>query len=136
MEISKELEMANTAFYSALNAILTGDITEMVGLWSHAADVTCLGPAGGLLIGRESVFAAWKHQATLKMQGEVHPEKMHFFEEGNIGIIQCIEIGNHNANGKTQQINIRAINIFRKEEGKWKMISHQTDLWDFFSLTP
>jgi ketosteroid isomerase-like protein len=133
MEISKELEAANAAFYTSLNSMLIGDISPMENLWSHAPDITYLGPAGEVLKGREEIFASWQHLASLKMHGDVHPENMHFFEDGNIGIIQCVEIGTHQIKNKQEKINIRASNIFRKENGKWKMISHQTDLCQVLS---
>jgi ketosteroid isomerase-like protein len=38
---------------------------------------------------------------------------------------------NIDAEGKPQTVSIRATNIFRKEDGKWKMIGHHTDLLPF-----
>jgi hypothetical protein len=34
---------------------------------------------------------------------------------------------NPNVGGKAQVVSIRATNVFRKEQGKWKMIGHQVD---------
>jgi ketosteroid isomerase-like protein len=47
----------------------------------------------------------------------------------DLAVAQNYEKGeNTNADGKTQSVSIRATNLFRKENGKWKMISHHTDL--------
>ena len=34
---------------------------------------------------------------------------------------------NIDAEGKPRRISIRATNLFRKEDGKWKMIAHHVD---------
>jgi ketosteroid isomerase-like protein len=38
---------------------------------------------------------------------------------------------NLNAQGEPMKVSIRATNIFRKENGQWKMIGHHTDLLPF-----
>ena len=35
--------------------------------------------------------------------------------------------------GKPQAVSIRATNLFRKEDGTWKMIGHHTDLLPFLA---
>ena len=42
----KEAREAVAQFYTALNAMFTGDMKLMNDVWSHAADVTYMGPAG------------------------------------------------------------------------------------------
>ena len=127
----KELNEANLYFYHALASILIGDVAPMKEVWSHDEDITYLGPTGGFLKGPGEVFSSWEHIASLKMKGNIYAKDLHFFEKGSIGIVQCNEHGEHNINGKSNKVNIRAINVFRKEKGEWKMISHQTDKWDF-----
>jgi len=39
---------AAAKFYSALNVMFSGDAGPMKDVWSHAADVTYMGPGGGL----------------------------------------------------------------------------------------
>jgi ketosteroid isomerase-like protein len=36
-------------------------------------------------------------------------------------------------NGQPQTVTIRATNIFRRENGQWKMIGHHTDLLTFLA---
>ena len=53
---------------------------------------------------------------------------MHISAGDKIGIAQNYERGTSYVDGKPETVNIRATNIFRLEEGKWKMISHHTDI--------
>ena len=130
-EAPKEIQVAAKEFYSALNEVFQGDTSSMEQVWSHADDVTYLGPQGGIFTGWNQVSQAWKDQAKLKLQGKLDQQNIHFFKDGNIGIMQCLEVGTNQVQGKTQPVQIRALNVFRKEDGKWKMISHQTDRLQF-----
>ncbi len=38
-------------FYGALNAMFEGELAPVQALWSHADDVTYMGPGGGIEIG-------------------------------------------------------------------------------------
>lgn len=126
-----EIEKASKRFYEALQALLVGDIALMEKIWSHAEDVTYLGPQGGLLTGWQQVLDALKEQAAMKLKGSIEVQDEHFFQEGNIGISQAYEVGSNYIEGRVQNVRIRATNIFRKENSDWKMISHHTDLLPF-----
>lgn len=126
-----EIEKASKRFYEALQALLVGDIALMEKIWSHAEDVTYLGPQGGLLTGWQQVLDALKEQAAMKLKGSIEVQDEHFFQEGNIGISQTYEVGSNYIEGRVQNVRIRATNIFRKENSDWKMISHHTDLLPF-----
>jgi hypothetical protein len=43
----KALIKAVANFYTALNQMLTGELDQMNEVWSHADDVTYMGPGGG-----------------------------------------------------------------------------------------
>src|ERR1700752_3065130 len=58
-------------FYAALNAMFTGDVAPMTAVWSHADDVTYMGPGGGFDVGWQKVRANWAAQAAKKLGGEV-----------------------------------------------------------------
>jgi ketosteroid isomerase-like protein len=127
-EPEKGVKEAAMQFYSALNTMFKGDVSPMIEVWSHAPDVTYLGPQGGILIGWDEVRKAWEEQAALKLGGQVNPEDMHITVGDKIGITQNYERGTNNVDGKPVTVSIRATNIFRLEEGKWKMIGHHVDL--------
>lgn len=129
-DADREAVSAATArFYSALNAMFTGDVGPMKDVWSHADDVTYLGPGGGFRVGWKDVLADWEAQAAMKLGGTVKPEGIRAVVGHDIAVVSNYEKGeNTNAGGQRATVSIRATNLFRKEDGKWKMIGHHTDL--------
>ena len=126
----KAVKQAATSFYTALNAMFTGELGPMDKVWSHAADVTYMGPTGGFQIGWDQVQAQWQTQADLKLGGKVEPQGMHITVGKDLAVVQNLEQGeNTNFHGKPEIVSIRATNVFRKENGQWKMIGHHTDLF-------
>ena len=123
------LHQAVQQFYSALNAMFTGDLEPMKEVWSHADDVTYMGPDGGFRVGWEEVLTDWEAQAAMKLGGEVKPKDIQITAGRDLAIVSNYEIGaNLGVDGKPQKVEIRATNMFRKEGRKWKMIGHHTDL--------
>ena len=122
------VEAANK-FYVALNAMFTGDLTRMTEIWSHSEDVTYMGPGGGFQVGWAQVLSAWEEQAKMKLGGVVRPEGMRVTLGRDLAVTHNFERGeNVDAKGRRQKVSIRATNLFRKENGTWKMIGHHTDL--------
>jgi len=119
-------------FYTALNVLFTGSSAPMEEVWSHAANTTYMGPAGGVRLGWSQIQAEWKTQASLKLGGKVEPKDLHMTVGHDLAIVSNYEVGeNVGLDGKPQKVEIRATNLFRKEHGKWKMIGHHTDLLSF-----
>ena len=128
-ESNAAIQAAADQFYAALNTLFTGDAGPMEALWSHADDVTYMGPDGIFQAGWAEVQADWKKQAEKKLGGKVTPEKMRITSAENMGITSNYEVGeNIDANGNPVKVSIRATNVFRNEDGQWKMVGHHTDL--------
>lgn len=128
-EADAALVTAVGQFYTALNTMFTGDAGPMKEVWSHADDVTYMGPAGGLEKGWPAIEAIWDKHAAMKLGGKVTPERMVINVGQDIALTHNYEIGeNFDKDGNLQKVSIRATNIFRKESGQWKMIGHHTDL--------
>lgn len=119
---------ANNQFYVALNKLFTGDVAAIKAIWSHADDVTYMGPTGGFERGWSAVLKNWESQAALKLGGRVEPADVQVIVGTDVAVVSNYEQGeNTNANGKVERLNLRATNIFRKERGQWKMVGHHTD---------
>ncbi len=120
---------AVTQFYAALNKLFTGDLDQMKEVWSHADDVTYMGPDGGFQVGWDQVLKDLETQAAMKLGGKVEATGIRITAGQDVAVTHNYEQGeNTNASGKTQKVSIRATSVFRKEGGKWKMIGHHTDL--------
>ena len=125
----KSAREAAAQFYKALNVMFTGGLDPMKEIWSHSDDVTYMGPGGGFRVGWKQVLKDWEAQADMKLGGRVEPVDMQVIVGNDLAIIQNYEKGENKAqDGKAVTVSIRATNIFRKEKGEWKMISHHTDL--------
>lgn len=122
---------ATAGFYAALNAMFTGDADPFKDVWSHADDVTFMGPDGSVNVGWNEVLANWEVQAKMKLGGEIRHELIMATVGQDLAVVQCREVGENIIDGKPIAVSLRATNIFRKENGAWKMISHQTDQLPF-----
>ncbi|MBM3579681.1 MAG: nuclear transport factor 2 family protein [Alphaproteobacteria bacterium] len=121
-------------FYVALNEMFAGSAEKMVATWSHSDDVSYMGPDDLFLKGWKNIAANWHAQAAKKMGGKVVPQDVHVVIGSDIAITNNYEVGeNLDAKGEVVKVSIRATNVFRKENGEWKMISHHTDLLPFLS---
>lgn len=121
-------------FYDALAVIFEGRTDAMEELWSHADDVTYMGPGGGYQHGWEQVLENWRAQAALKMGGKVTPENVRISVGHDIAVAHNFEIGHvADPEGQDETVSLRATNLFRKENGSWKMIGHHADLLTFLT---
>ena len=124
---------ATANFYVALNTMFTGNGQPMKDAWSHAADVTYMGPDGQYLIGWDKVGPRWDAQAAAKLGGHVGAEQINIVAGTDMAVATCVEVGENIVNGKTEAVRLRATNVFRKEAGKWKLVGHQTDLLGYMN---
>jgi ketosteroid isomerase-like protein len=128
---ARAIHRANEIFYAALNAMFDGDLQPMTKIWSHAADVTYLGPDGSFRVGWEATLKDWQKQAAMKLGGKVEPQEIHITVGRDLAIAHNYEVGDNVIDGKPTKVRIRATNLYRKEGGEWKMIGHHTDLLPF-----
>jgi ketosteroid isomerase-like protein len=127
----KAVKQAVDQFYLALDHMFRGDIALMKEVWSHADDTVYMGPDGKTLVGWGPIGEIWDYQASLKLGGKVVPADMTITVGTDIAVTHNLEVGENDVNGEIQKVSIRATNVFRKEDGKWKMIAHHTDLLPF-----
>jgi ketosteroid isomerase-like protein len=128
LKSEQALREANEALYDALNELFLGNLDPMVSVWSHADHVTQMGPFGGRVTGWEAVKADFKQVADMKLGGKIECREMYMYVGGDMGYVICIEAGkNMNPDGSVVNVNHRATNIFRLENGEWKLVHHHTD---------
>ncbi len=127
--VEDEIRKALDAFYDALNKMLNGDVDPMCELWSHADDVTYMGPLGDMQVGWQQVEDSWRHQTRMRMGGEVLPQEVSIVVAGEMGYAICIERGEDlRPDGEPVLIDHRATNVWRREDGEWKMVHHHADI--------
>ena len=106
---------AAAQFYGALNVLFTGEVGPMREVWSHAADVTYMGPGGDFRVGWDQVLASWKEQAAMKLGGTVRSDNMHVAVGHDLAVAHNVETGENVKDGQVLKVSIRATNVFRKE---------------------
>jgi ketosteroid isomerase-like protein len=124
----KEIREATTLFYAALNSALQGDLNPLGAVWSHRPDVSNLGGVGGRALGWNEVRTDFQSLSRLYPAGRIDPQDTIVVVGGDIGYSVCNESGRlRSSEGPMVNFNRRATNIFRREDGKWKLIHHHAD---------
>ena len=121
-----EVRQASERFYAAMNSLSTGDAGQMDDVWSHSPDVTNVSPSGGLQVGWQVVSAAFQQQAQTKSGENIVPGALTVELKGELAYTLCIEQVSTTGQGGQSGTERRANNIFRREDGKWKLIHRHT----------
>lgn len=123
-----EVHNAMARFTRALDAVFAGDVEPMSEVWSHADDVTYLGPRGGVRTGWAAVLADWEAQAAMRLGGGVEPRNVQVVAGGDLAVATSEIVGsNTDPTGVEQEVRIRSTNTFRRETDGWKVIGTHTD---------
>ena len=123
-----QIRNATKLFYVAFNSALHSDLDPMSTVWSHRADVSNLTAAGGWTSGWNEVHMGFRNMARLYPNGRIAPQIVLVVADGELGFSVCRETGElRSAEGPMVRFNQRATNIFRLENGKWKLIHHHAD---------
>lgn len=106
---------ANEAFYRALRE---GDLDAMEALWARGRQVSCMHPDGPAIFGRGAVMASWR--IILRH----HPPEVRAWDAraiitGRTAMVLCRE--------RIGPIELMASNAWVREEGAWRMVSHQAE---------
>jgi len=125
----QELQAASDQFYAALNAMFTGELGPMNAIWSHSDDVSNQGPFGDRMDGWAAVGAQFKKEAEMKLGGHIESKNVIVRAGKDLGYTVCVEEGQGlKVAGKPVKVRHRATNIFRRENGQWRLVHHHTDL--------
>jgi ketosteroid isomerase-like protein len=123
----KEIREATMLFYAALNSALHGDLDPLSAVWSHSSDVSELDGVGARAKGWTEVRADFRNMARLYPDGRIEPQDILVVADGDIGYSVCTETGQlRSPEGPMVKFTRRATNIFRREDGRWKMVHRHT----------
>jgi ketosteroid isomerase-like protein len=123
-----EIRSATMRFYVALNSALHSDLDPLGAVWSHGPDVSNLSSDGGRAVGWNEVHAEFQNMARLYPGGRIAPRDIVVVTSREMGYSVCTETGQlRSPEGPMVSFTQRATNVFRLEDGKWKMIHHHAD---------
>jgi ketosteroid isomerase-like protein len=105
---------ANQAFYDAFNA---RDADAMALLWSREHAVACIHPGWAPLSGRAAVLDAWRAILANPNTPSIACDGAEAMLWGDVALVLCFE--------RLGEAVLAASNLFRLEEGVWRMVHHQ-----------
>jgi len=128
MALEDEIRQASEQFYAALTRAINGDPGPIMEVWSHGSDVTAMHPPGGRETGWEEVRASWEVAAQGMADGQVHLDDLVVVPlSDDVAYTLGTEHGQLKVGDETLGIDQRVTNIYRREEGEWKLVHHHTD---------
>lgn len=128
MSAENEVRKASEQFYAALNRMANGDASTMADAWSHSATVTTMHPIGGREVGWDEVKGPWGQVSQLASGGQVNLNDQLIQVSGDMAYEVGTEQGQFTMAGEQVAINQRVTNIYRRENGTWKIVHHHADL--------
>jgi ketosteroid isomerase-like protein len=128
MSAENEVRKASKQFYAALNRMANGDASSMADAWSHSATVTTMHPTGGREVGWDEVKGPWGQVAQMASDGQVNLNDQLIQVDGDMAYEVGTEQGQATMAGEQVVFNQRVTNIYRRENGTWKIVHHHSDL--------
>jgi uncharacterized protein (TIGR02246 family) len=130
-----DVRAVSDRFYSALEAMANGDASSMADVWSHDDDVTTMHPIGGREEGWEAVSGSWEGVASASADGTVTRKDQIIRVLGDSAYELCTESVSWTFAGDAMSLEGRTTNVYRKENGEWKLVHHHADLNPEFAET-
>lgn len=124
-----EVRQASDRFYAALNRFFSGDTAEMLDICSHGDDATTMHPLGGRQTGWPEVRSVWEMAASANTEGSVTVDDLQVTLLGNDAAYTTgTETATATFDGAPVSLSGRCTNVYRRENGSWKLVHHHVDL--------
>jgi len=136
LETQRNLELVravNDLFYEAVEQ---RDLEKMSRVWHHSSAARCVHPGWEVLTGwesiRESFEAMFQNRASVRFWLSDLQIRIH----GSIAVVSLVENLLTRALGCLSFCDLQATNLFRKVNGKWRMIHHHASPFVRHMTTP
>ena len=85
-------------------------------------------PIGGREVGRDQVLATWEQAGSAFSEGKASADDVVIIPlSDDVAYTVCTERFEGNVAGEMMRGEWRATNIYRREDGGWKIVHHHTD---------
>jgi ketosteroid isomerase-like protein len=125
-----DLDQVLEQWHLAQDAFVKGNPELVKQMWSHAEDVSVANPYGPPVRGWDKVTEVVEHAASLRRDGKATGyEVVAKYVTGELAYVVQIERAESKV-GDGEEITpyvLRATNIFRPEDGEWKLVHRHAD---------
>jgi ketosteroid isomerase-like protein len=125
-----DLDQVLEQWHLAQDAFVKGNPELVKQMWSHAEDVSVANPYGPPVRGWDKVTEVVEHAASLRRDGKATGyEILAKYVTGELAYVVQIERAESKV-GDGEEITpyvLRATNIFRPEDGEWKLVHRHAD---------
>jgi ketosteroid isomerase-like protein len=125
MSTEDDVRAISDRFYSGLSRM---DVAALPEIWSHSDDVTAMHPMGGEQVGWEEVRASFEQAAGPMTDSHVDLIDQRIYAGTDLAVETGTERGSAKLDGELIEFEHRVTNVYRLEDGQWKMIHHHTDV--------
>jgi ketosteroid isomerase-like protein len=125
MSRQDDVRAVSDKFYSGLSRM---DVAALPEIWSHSDDVTAMHPMGGEQVGWEEVRASFEQAAGPLSDSHVELVDRRIYAGTDLAYETGVERGSAKLGGEPVEFEHRVTNVYRLEDGRWKMIHHHTDV--------
>ena len=121
MSLKDQIKQANQGFYEAFNK---QDLKLMKTVWSAKGMVHCVHPGWPVLRGYDIIMQSWSDIFENTDNLEIKLSEVEVTLDDKLAWASCQEnlFSIHSAGVQTSKTH--ATNLFRKENGNWKMVQH------------
>ncbi len=120
---------ASARFYAAVNEILDGNPAPMLRIWSSADDASYCDPRGEVQLGWAALEAYWQNAAAANADAPVRlsavEQLLQVVVSGDLAYTVARE--EVRREGDSAVLQTRATNVYRRENGEWRMIHRHAD---------
>lgn len=114
----------------AARAYVRGDAAPLGRVVTHVSPATFFGPQGNYREGAEEVTSTYEHDAAIfEPGGDSHFEILQMGASDGVAYWVGFQRATTRMRGKTEAVpfNLRVTEVFRREDGEWKMIHRHAD---------
>ena len=122
-----QIRKVSEQFYAGLTRMASGERDAFADVWAHSATVTTMHPTGGQQVGWEAVEESFNQVSEIASDGKIALNDQCIEVLGDMAYELGIEQGQFKLGGHPVSFEHRVTNIYRREDGEWKMVHHHAD---------